>query len=122
MPLTPDDMQNRIDRLEGLVLTLMQNGDPAAAAAAAAAGADRTMSMSSNSQEFTPSSTGGGEEVLDGAPEEVESETDGVTNSLGVLHVQGGNKSMYLGNTHWAAVLDDVSCWVTRSGTVLMSQ
>jgi hypothetical protein len=43
---SPDDMQNRIDRLEGLVLPLMTNGAQSAGPAAAAAAISRSQSDS----------------------------------------------------------------------------
>jgi hypothetical protein len=110
-------MQNRIDRLEGLVLSLMTNGADSAGPAAAqhALGSG---SLSSESQGYTH----GDEMLKDEEEEEDGSETDRVTNSLGVLHVKEGGKSMYIGEAHWGAVLNDVSqgrCFGT--GRVLIS-
>lgn len=107
---SPDGMQNRIDRLEGLVLSLMTNGSQSAGAAAAT----RTLSMSN--------STGSLEYPHDvdvdleaqkyntskGEGEEAESETDQVSQSLGMMKVFN-NQSMYYSDAHWATVLSDVS-------------
>jgi len=101
---SPDDMQIRIDRLEGLVLSLMTNGSQSAGPTAA----NRTLSMNSStgSMEYPQdvnidgvdgSGMGGSEE----------SETDQVVQSLGVMKVDA-NKSMYYGDCHWAAILTDV--------------
>ena len=107
----PGDMQNRIDRLEGLVLSLMTNGAQSAGPAAA----DRALSMSAStgSMEYPQNAEVDGLNNQNGMMrpdgEEAESETDQVAQSLGVLKVMDNNKSMYFGEAHWAAVLTDVS-------------
>ena len=96
-------MQNRIDRLEGLVLSLMTNGSEAADPASAV----RAMSLSttSNSQvEFTPPQ---GSEDQFREDDSVESETDKVAKTFGVLHFNN-NKAMYMGDSHWASILHEV--------------
>ena len=106
---SPDGMQDRIDRLEGLVLSLMTNGSQSAGPAVAA----RTLSMSASSGSLDyphevdgdhGSSQGG---HFRGEGEEIESETERVAQSLGVMKVDN-NKSMYFGEAHWAAILKDV--------------
>lgn len=115
---TPDDMQNRIDRLEGLVLSLMHGGaniDPSDAAAAAAVAA------SSNSSKSGP---GGATSVETPNSSSVRMEEDGImgddgddsdidgglANSLGVLKVDTDRgKSMYIGQEHWHTILADIS-------------
>jgi hypothetical protein len=106
-------MQNRIDRLEGLVLSLMTNGAQSAGPAAAARAL--STSTSSASKEFSPRGYEGYEEEmgkensqLEGEEEGGESETDHVAQSLGVLHVHS-NRSMYVGEAHWGAILNDAS-------------
>ena len=101
-------MQNRIDRLESLVLSLMTNGSHSAGPAAAARAL--SMSESSGSKGFSPQCDQNDEEMVKGDCEEEdgESETDRVAQSLGVLHVQS-NRSMYVGEAHWGAILNDVS-------------
>lgn len=95
-------MQNRIDRLEGLVLSLMGNGS-------APETAQRALSMnsSSGSAEYCQDV-----EIYDstteGQPQGDESDTDQMVQSLGVMRVDN-NKSMYFSDAHWAAVLSDVS-------------
>lgn len=101
-------MQNRIDRLEGLVLSLMTNGAQSAGPTAAARAL--STSTSSGSKEFASSQFDNDDEMVkdEGEEEDGESETDRVAQSLGVLHVHSG-KSMYVGEAHWAAILNDVS-------------
>lgn len=105
----PSDMQNRIDRLEGLVLSLMTNG--AQSAGPAAANRSLSMSESTGSMGYPPNfdvdgvSNGNGMLRPDG--EGPESETDQMAQSMGVLKVYD-NKSMYFGEAHWAAILQDV--------------
>ncbi|CAF9920172.1 hypothetical protein IMSHALPRED_004836 [Imshaugia aleurites] len=107
---SPDDMQNRIDRLEGLVLSLMTNGSQSAGPAAA----QRALSLNSSSgsieypQDVDVDIDGDYEDsgVVRGSGED-ESETDQVVQSLGVMKVDN-NKSMYYGEAHWAAILHDI--------------
>ena len=107
---SPDDMQNRIDRLEGLVLSLMTNGSQSAGPAAA----QRALSLNSSSgsleypQDVDVNVDGEYEDngVVRGSGED-ESETDQVVQSLGVMKVDN-NKSMYYGEAHWAAILHDI--------------
>lgn len=107
---TPDDMQNRIDRLEGLVLSLMTNGNQSAGPTAA----QRALSIDSGQtsiqqQDVDLSSPDGNSLSLRGEGSE-ESETDQVASSLGVMKVDNNSKStIYIGDAHWAAVLSDVS-------------
>ena len=106
---SPDDMQNRIDRLEGLVLSLMTNGSQSTGPTAAT----RALSMNSSGgslgylQDVDVDVDG---EEEDGVPKgsgAEESETDQVVQSLGVMRVDN-NKSMYYGDAHWAAILHDI--------------
>ena len=106
---TPDDMQNRIDRLEGLVLSLMTNGSQSAGPTAA----QRALSIDSGGSSMQPqdvdlnSPDGNGLPIRGEGSEE--SETDQVVQSLGVMKVDNNSKStMYIGDAHWAAVLSDV--------------
>lgn len=92
-------MQHRIDRLEGLVLSLMTNGSDSAGPTEAG----RALSLSSNSQQFTPSQL---DESFEDA-EEGDSETEKVAKSFGVMHV-ANNKAVYFGDGHWGAILSDV--------------
>jgi hypothetical protein len=95
-------MQNRIDRLEGLVLSLMTNGSQSAgpAAAMAAISGDSSAGSTRLSNELDID-----EDEMDGAEE---SDTDQVTKSFGIMKVDN-NKSYYISDAHWASVLHDVS-------------
>lgn len=89
-------MQNRIDRLEGLVLSLMTNGaqssGPTAAMEALSAG---------GSSESKP-------DIED--TKEDESDTEQVTRSFGVMKFDTqSQKSYYVSEAHWASILSDVS-------------
>ncbi|KAJ5210039.1 hypothetical protein N7491_009852 [Penicillium cf. griseofulvum] len=99
---TPDDMQNRIDRLEGLVLSLMTNGPqsegPAAAMAAISGDGSGDSARFSHDYDIE-------EEGMEGAEE---SDTDQVTKSFGVMKMDN-NKSYYISEAHWASVLNDIA-------------
>lgn len=98
---SPDDMQNRIDRLESLVLSLMTNGSQSAgpAAAVAAISGNDSIGSAQTSQDLEL------EDEVDGLEE---SDTEAVTKSFGVMKMDN-NKSMYISEAHWASVLNDVS-------------
>lgn len=111
-PLPPPNnsangMQSRIDRLEGLVLSLMTNGSQSAGATAATRAI--SMSASSGSMEYPQDVDVEAQEngTNKGGGEEVESETDQVSQSLGMMKVDN-NKSMYFGEAHWATIMNDV--------------
>ena len=100
-------MQNRIDRLENLVLSLMTNGAQSAgpsAAVEAAFGGDGNSSptVPNHPDDVTTAVNDGSASGKD------ESDTEQVTKSFGILKVHN-NKSYYLSEEHWAAVLNDVS-------------
>lgn len=104
---SPDDMQNRIDRLEGLVLSLMTNGSQSAGPAAAAAAISRSQSDSVGSM---PQELGDDDDMIKEEEGEEDSDVDGVANSLGVLKVDPDKgKSMYIGDSHWHLVLQDIA-------------
>jgi hypothetical protein len=99
-------MQNRIDRLEGLVLSLMTNGaqsaGPAAAQAAIAASVNGSNSSVDNPYDISPESI----------PEEDagdESEVENVTKSIGVMKVDN-NRAIFASEAHWYAILGEVCC------------
>ncbi|KAK1837329.1 hypothetical protein QBC39DRAFT_246275 [Podospora conica] len=109
----PDDMQNRIDRLEGLVLSLMHGGAnidassaASAAAATAAAGASRSTTDSSSSVRIDAADDGA---MMDDEEEDSDID-DSLATSLGVLKVDADKgKSMYIGNGNWHTILADIS-------------
>jgi hypothetical protein len=99
-------MQHRIDRLEGLVLSLMTNGAQAAGPAAAVAAIERSQTDSVGSS----GRRDGEDDEMIKEEEEEDSEVEGVANQLGVLKVDADKgKSLYLGDSHWHLVLQDVS-------------
>lgn len=107
---SPDDMQNRIDRLEGLVLSLMTNGAQSAGPAAAAAAISRSQSDSAGSSSFPHDPDRENDDMIKEEAEDEDSDVEGVTSSLGVLKVDAEQgKSLYLGDSHWHLVLADVS-------------
>jgi hypothetical protein len=101
-------MQNRIDRLEGLVLSLMTNGAQSAGPAAAVAAISRSNSASGPSPEQLQELD---QEDNDMIKEEGEgSDVDEVSSSFGALKVDAEKgKAMYWGDSHWHLVLADVS-------------
>jgi len=110
-------MQNRIDRLEGLVLSLMTNGAQSAGPTAAAAAISRSQSDSTGSS-YPPDLERDDDNMIKEEEEEEEGESDveGVTNSLGILKVDTDKgKSMYFGDSHWHMLLADVSFQIFTS-------
>jgi len=106
---SPDDMQNRIDRLEGLVLSLMTNGAQSAGPTAAAAAISRSQSDSAASS-FPTELDRDDDDMIKEEEEGDDSDVEGVTNSLGILKVDADKgKSLYFGDSHWHLVLADVS-------------
>ncbi|KAI9743501.1 MAG: hypothetical protein M1818_002814 [Claussenomyces sp. TS43310] len=105
---SPDDMQNRIDRLEGLVLSLMTNGSQSAGPAAAAAAISRTTSI-----DLSPLShqTQNVQEDNDKQNDDQDdSDVESVANQFGILKVDNERgKSMYLGDNHWHLILADIA-------------
>ncbi|PYI18848.1 putative C6 transcription factor [Aspergillus japonicus CBS 114.51] len=100
---SPDDMQNRIDRLESLVLSLMTNGSQSAGPAAAMA----AISGSSSSTGSVPNTVDiDVEDETPGGPED--SDTEQVTKSFGIMKFDN-NKSYYISEVHWASVLSDIA-------------
>ncbi|KAL4916675.1 fungal-specific transcription factor domain-containing protein [Aspergillus aurantiobrunneus] len=99
---SPDDMQNRIDRLEGLVLSLMTNGSQSDGPAAAMAAISGTSSSAGSAQHAHDLG------FDDDVPAQEESETEQVTKSFGIMKVDN-NKSYYISDAHWASVLSEIS-------------
>ncbi|KAI1209421.1 fungal-specific transcription factor domain-containing protein [Annulohypoxylon truncatum] len=106
---TPDDMQNRIDRLEGLVLSLMHGGaniDVSTASATAPAAPSNT---DSSSPHIEREDEGAMRDEVE--PDDGDSDVDdGLATSLGVLKVDADKgKSMYIGQEHWHVLLADIA-------------
>lgn len=106
---SPDGMQDRIDRLEGLVLSLMTNGSQSEGPAAAARALSVSGSGSSHSypHEINGDQRDNHNDHMRGEGEDAESETERVAQSLGVMKVYN-DKSTYFGEAHWATILKDV--------------
>ncbi|KAH8732689.1 fungal-specific transcription factor domain-containing protein [Phaeosphaeriaceae sp. PMI808] len=109
---SPDDMQNRIDRLEGLVLSLMTNGAQSAGPAAAQAAIAQSMSSASPDQHYDIGTMVGG---MNGAPESIveeegaeESDMETVTKSIGVMKMHN-NSTVFASEAHWYAILGEIS-------------
>ncbi|KKK13395.1 hypothetical protein AOCH_001635 [Aspergillus ochraceoroseus] len=98
---SPDDMQNRIDRLESLVLSLMTNGSQAEGPAAAMAAISGTSSSIGSAQNILDLD-------VDDEPVQEESDTEQVTKSFGIMKFDN-NKSYYISDAHWASVLSEIS-------------
>ncbi|PWY89284.1 hypothetical protein BO70DRAFT_164721 [Aspergillus heteromorphus CBS 117.55] len=102
---SPDDMQNRIDRLESLVLSLMTNGSQAAGPAAAMA----ALSGNSSNTGSVPHTGDLDLDLEDESPNgPEESDTEQVTKSFGIMKVDN-NKSLYFSEAHWATVMNDIA-------------
>ncbi|KAL1302497.1 hypothetical protein AAFC00_002887 [Neodothiora populina] len=103
---SPDDMQNRIDRLESLVLSLMTNGHQSAGptAAHAAITSSRSDSLANSSAtSFMPSDPNSIREV-----EGEDSDVNDVAQGLGIMKVDNG-KAMFASDSHWYAILADIA-------------
>lgn len=108
-------MQNRIDRLEGLVLSLMHGGANIEATSLPGASSTSSGGSASNTSPSTadsnPSSTKpeGHDDgaMLDGDESDID---DGLAKSLGVLRVDPvRSKHVYLGEEHWHTILIDIA-------------
>jgi hypothetical protein len=105
-------MQNRIDRLENLVLSLMTNGPQSAGPQAAAEALAQTnitgpASSVSGSSSFPVETEDTNPDDMDFGDEQDE-EVARVTKNIGVLKVDG-SKSMYISEAHWYSILAGVS-------------
>ena len=104
-------MQNRIDRLEGLVLSLMTNGAqaPGTNAANEALSAGGLYSASTNDSRIDPGLDESQMMDDDDDDRTEDSETEGVTKSFGVMKVDAEKqKTFYVGEAHWAALLNEI--------------
>ncbi|KAF2278277.1 uncharacterized protein EI97DRAFT_249612 [Westerdykella ornata] len=108
---SPDDMQNRIDRLEGLILSLMTNGAQSAGPAAAQAAIANTLAgcpygSSENSYSASHSNP---ESIREEEEEEGdESEVEKVAKSIGVMKMDN-NRTIFASEAHWYAILGEIA-------------
>lgn len=106
-------MQDRIDRLEGLVLSLMRNGSQVTVQTtdAAATGLSGGVSSASSGQQLDAENEE--TQMLDEANDEGpgdDSDTEGVTKSFGIMKVDNENKkTSYVGEGHWVAILNGIA-------------
>lgn len=109
---TSDEMQSRIDRLEGLVLSLMgSNGSPNSSPRNRER-SDSTEDELRNGKYHDDDEEDIGmrsihEEDKSQENSRVEDEVEEVRNVLGIMKMDQG-KSYYRGETHWAAILSEV--------------
>lgn len=105
---TPDGMQNRIDRLESLVLSLMTSGPQAAGPAAAQAviSSGRSASIGTSARASLDPE---GDDTINECDGE-DSDVNDVAQSIGIMKVDNG-KALYASDAHWYAILADVSLW-----------
>ncbi|KAI1776790.1 fungal-specific transcription factor domain-containing protein [Hypoxylon cercidicola] len=108
---TPDDMQNRIDRLEGLVLSLMHGGANIETSAASNVVPAAPSTAGSSSANIERDDEGAMKDDTEGDGGDGDSDVDdGLATSLGVLKVDvDKGKSMYVGQEHWHTLLADIS-------------
>ncbi|KAI5862579.1 fungal-specific transcription factor domain-containing protein [Durotheca rogersii] len=105
---SPDDMQNRIDRLEGLVLSLMHGGANIEIPSTSNAAAPAALSSTDSSSAHVEREDDGA--MRDDAGGDDSDVDDGLATSLGVLKVDADKgKSMYIGQEHWHTLLADIS-------------
>lgn len=106
---SPDDMQNRIDRLEGLVLSLMTTGSQPGSAAAAQATIDMSRSNSLSGASDLRLDPGGADMIREeGEGGEDESEVEGISRGIGIMKMDNG-KAIFASDAHWYAILGEIS-------------
>lgn len=94
-------MQNRIDRLEGLVLSLMTNGVQAPGVAAATKALNLTVGPSPDDMDENDDTI---------REEECEEEEERFAQRFGAMKVdKNEEKGMYVGDSHWHMVLADIA-------------
>ena len=103
-------MQNRIDRLEGLVLSLMTSGSQSggAAAAQAAISASRSNSLSTGSDYRLDVE---GTDVIQEEGQNAEgedSEVEQVSKGIGIMKMDNG-RAVFASDAHWYAILGEIS-------------
>ncbi|KGY15821.1 hypothetical protein PABG_11056 [Paracoccidioides brasiliensis Pb03] len=104
-PPTIDGMQDRIDRLENLVLSLMVNGTQSVGTAAAQAMVSGGSASSASRQDTHELDLG---DEMDET--EDESDTEQVTKSFGIMKVDAmTQKSYYVSEGHWTMILADIA-------------
>lgn len=100
-------MQNRIDRLENLVLSLMTNGSQSSGGAAAAQAAISSVRSESIATSGSRSLDADGEETMREAIGD-DSDVNEIAQGVGIMKVDG-SKTMFVSDSHWYTILADVS-------------
>ncbi|RPB17486.1 hypothetical protein P167DRAFT_478686 [Morchella conica CCBAS932] len=108
-----DEMQSRIDRLEGLVLSLMGSNGSSDSSPRNRQRSDSTEDelrsrqyIDDEEEDMGIESKHEGSKTQDGGG--IEEEVEEVRSALGIMKVEQG-KSYYRGETHWAAILSEIS-------------
>jgi hypothetical protein len=101
-------MQNRIDRLEGLVLSLMTNGAQSAGPAAAQAAIAQSLGNVSPEEPYPMAIGSDGPESIKEEDDGEESEVEQVAKSIGVMKVDN-NRALFVSEAHWYAILGEIS-------------
>ncbi|KAI1467535.1 fungal-specific transcription factor domain-containing protein [Daldinia caldariorum] len=106
----PDDMQNRIDRLEGLVLSLMHGGANVEISNSSSTAPPAPSTADSSSPNADHDDEGAmRDDDADGDGPDSDAD-DGLSTSLGMLKVDADKgKSMYIGQDHWHLLLLDIA-------------
>ncbi|GAB7364928.1 hypothetical protein MBLNU230_g5716t1 [Neophaeotheca triangularis] len=113
----PDEMQNRIDRLEGLVLSLMTAGGQQQGGGAGAAAAAQVAINGSRSNSTTNSMGGASELRLYRGEDDMikeegempdESDVDQVSRGIGIMKMDNG-RALFASDAHWYAILGEIS-------------
>ncbi|KAL2178651.1 fungal-specific transcription factor domain-containing protein [Thermothelomyces heterothallicus CBS 202.75] len=113
---TPDDMQNRINRLEGLVLSLMHGGANIDASSLPGGSSTSSGGAASNGSPSTADSSSlrakaeGHDDDGEVQGDDESDVDDGLAKSLGVLKMDPArSKHVYLGEEHWHTILLDIA-------------
>ncbi|KAI1094254.1 fungal-specific transcription factor domain-containing protein [Rostrohypoxylon terebratum] len=107
---TPDDMQNRIDRLEGLVLSLMHGGANIEISTSSTTAPPAASNTDSSSPHIEREGEGAMRDEVEPEDDGDSDVDDGLATSLGVLKVDADKgKSMYIGQEHWHVLLADIA-------------
>lgn len=106
-------MQNRIDRLEGLVLSLMtttggQSGTASTVQAALDGSRSNSLSTGSDLRLDPEGADMIREEGEDGMDAEDDSEVDKVSRGIGIMKMDNG-RSVFASDAHWYAILGEIS-------------
>jgi hypothetical protein len=101
-------MQNRIDRLEGLVLSLMTNGGPSDGAAAARAAISTSRSNSLSTASDLKLDVEGSDMIQEENENgEEDSDVEQVSKGIGIMKVDNG-RAVFASDAHWYAIMAEI--------------